>query len=155
MNHNGEDTELSVNGESPTRVSASLSISRESVSRHVPAGVVDHDEEASSSENELVIDEQENAADAAEDEEVAVDNLKAAEESEEEGPILETDNVRSPSPRTMRAHHKCQMKRVGWKSSRMETQVMVNRVKMKVMEPKKMMMVVMKQEMAMRRRRVG
>ncbi|KAL3183010.1 hypothetical protein MRX96_006801 [Rhipicephalus microplus] len=27
----------------------------------------------------------------------------------------------------MRAHHKCQMKRVGWKLSRIETQVMVNR----------------------------
>ncbi|KAL1447758.1 hypothetical protein MTO96_028333 [Rhipicephalus appendiculatus] len=88
----------SVNGESPTRVSATVSIGRESMPRRVPAGVVDHDEEASSSENELVIDEQENAADVPEDEEVAGDHLKAAEESEEEGPILETDNVRSPSP---------------------------------------------------------
>ncbi|KAH7984439.1 hypothetical protein HPB52_020777 [Rhipicephalus sanguineus] len=62
------------------------------------ASVVDHDEEASSSENELVIDEQENPADVPEDEEVAGDHLKAAGESEEEGPILETANVRSPSP---------------------------------------------------------
>lgn len=98
MNHNGDDTEPSVNGESPTRVSAAVSIGRESVPRRVPAGVMDHDEEASSSENELVIDEQENPADVPEDEEVAGDHLKAAEESEEEGPILETDNVRSPSP---------------------------------------------------------
>lgn len=98
VNHNGDDTEPSVNGESPTRVSAAVSIGRESVPRRVPAGIMEHDEESSASENELVIDEQENAADVPEEEEVADDHSKPADESEEEGPILETDNVRSPSP---------------------------------------------------------
>ncbi|KAH9373976.1 hypothetical protein HPB48_003970 [Haemaphysalis longicornis] len=95
VNHNGDDLEPSVNGESPIRASAAT-VARDEISRHAVAGVAEHEDEASSSENELVIDEQENAGEAPEDE--AEERSKVAEESEEDGPILETDNVRSPSP---------------------------------------------------------